>query len=129
MLVTALPPPGTCGLSGRAAWEEEERAPGGCDGDCELTLSSSLSPIAGKPSPGVGELGGRVLTEMVGRNSAGTGRAATACGELGGGRWEELEAARLSRFRLDTYSSGSVPACFGLPRRQLGHSILRQFVH
>ena len=114
MLVTALPPPG---MYGRGGWGEGEgeRVLGKCDEDCKMTLSSSLSPIAGKPSPGDGGVVVLVPAGMCSWDSSGIGTAATTCCELGIGRWEELEAARLSRFLLDTYSSGSVPACCGLP--------------
>ena len=112
VLVTALPPPGTYG---RGVWGEGKRVLADWDEFCGMTLPSSLSPMAGKPSPGDGGVVVIVPVRMCGWDGSGTGAATTTCGKLSGGRWEELEAARLSRFLLDTYSSGSVPACCGLP--------------
>ena len=126
VLVTAFPPPGTYG---RGMWEEGKGVLGERGEFCGMTLSSSLSPMAGKPSTGDGGMGIVVPARMCGRDGSGTGVVTTSCGRLIGGGCEELDAARLSRFLLDTYSFGSVPACCGLPCRQTGQKVQRQFVH
>ena len=63
------------------------------------------------------------------------------CLLLAGGQVEELAASpplalpvpgpdpRLILFLLMTYSSGRVPLCVGLPKRQIGQIMFKQFVH
>ena len=110
-------------------WEEGTGVLGDGSELCGMTLSSSLSPMAGKPSTGDGRVVIVVPANMCGWDGSSTGVVTTSCGSLIGGGWEELDAARLSRFLLDTYSLGSVPACCGLPCRQTGQKVHRQFVH
>ena len=111
-LVTASPPPGTYG---RVTWEEsgrgvpregegreEEEAGGGGGAElCWVKVSSSLSPMAGKPSVGDGG-----IEDVVPAGMRGWGGTAAGPTTISGGTivcsCEELEAARLSRFLLDT---------------------------
>ena len=95
VLVTASPPPGTYG---RVIWEEGGRGVPGERGElCGMKVSSSLSPMAGKPSIGDGGMGDVVPAGMRGWGGTATGPTTFSGGLIVCG-CEELEAARLSRF-------------------------------
>ena len=120
-LVVAAPPPGTLerGLAGVGLGSDvgtAVRVAGG--GDPLPLLSRTGTALAGRSLVLVTSRMGVLITAL------------RFCSLAAGGRLEELAgSAKMTRFRLDTYSSGNVPACFGLLRRQLGHSIPTQLVH